>query len=220
MTWDEIKSIQARGVTPERESELWECLFLDLRQIAELLAFVRQKARHPWIYPMFCFAAFTGARISEICRARVEDVQLEQQQVKLREKKKSKTKNTTRTIPLAPPLQDALREWLSRHPGGPHLFCKPRHVQKAHSSYVPLSRLPAEKHFKLTLAGSKWERLRGWHVFRHSFASNLARSGKVSQAYVDNLMGHQTEEMRRRYQHLFPENLRNAVTMLSEMYAM
>jgi integrase len=168
---------------------------------------------------MFCFAAFTGARISEICRARVEDVQLDQRQVRVHEKKKSKTKYTTRTVPLAPPLQDALRDWLAGHPGGPYLFCKPRNLRKPDHDQVPLTRFTAEKHFKFTLRRSKWEKLHGWHLFRHSFASNLARSGKVSQSYIDLLMGHQSEEMRRRYQHLFPENVRSAVSVLSEMYA-
>jgi integrase len=217
-TWDEVQSVLALGVPPAREARLWEGLYLDLSQVAEVLAYVRENARYPWIYPMFCLAAYTGARISEICRARVEDVRLDGQQVVLREKKKSQSKNTTRAVPLAPPLRDALREWLAQHPGGPHLFCKPRHVHRPGQDQIPLTRLTAEWHFKETLKGGKWARLRGWHLFRHSFASNLARSGKVSQSYIDLLMGHQTEAMRRRYQHLFPENVRNAVSALSEMY--
>jgi hypothetical protein len=34
-------------------------------------------------------------------------------------------------------------------------------------------------HFGETLAGSKWENLKGWHVFRHSMASILASDGVV-----------------------------------------
>jgi integrase len=51
-------------------------------------------------------------------------------------------------------------------------------------------------------------------VLRHSFASNLARTGRVCQAEIDDLMGHQTEEMRLRYRHLFPEDKRRAVDVL------
>jgi site-specific recombinase XerD len=83
-----------------------------------------------------------------------------------------------------------------RHPGGPHLFCKPAHVRKENQRQVPLTRLLAERHFKLTLHESKWASLSGWHLFRHSFASNLARSGRVDQAYIDELLGHQTTQMR------------------------
>src|SRR5262249_54541709 len=124
-----------------------------------------------------------------------------------------------RTVPLAAPLAEALKEWLARHPGGSHLFCKPAHLQKANQKHVPLNRQLAQRHFTMTLQGSKWANLHGWHLFRHSFASNLARSGRVSQAYIDELMGHQTVEMRERYRHQFPDQVRGAVAVLSELYA-
>lgn len=57
---------------------------------------------------------------------------------------------------------------------------------------------------------SKWSVLRGYHVMRHSFASNLAAAG-TDQRVIDELMGHTTEEMRKRYRHLFPEQKDAAV---------
>lgn len=53
-------------------------------------------------------------------------------------------------------------------------------------------------HFKSTLAASPWENVRGFHVLRHSFASHAAAEG-IDQRMIDEWMGHQTEEMRRRY---------------------
>lgn len=47
-------------------------------------------------------------------------------------------------------------------------------------------------------------------MFRHSFASNAARAG-VQEAVIDAWLGHTTEEMRRRYRHLFPEQHRSAI---------
>ncbi|MBY0459079.1 MAG: site-specific integrase, partial [Gemmataceae bacterium] len=58
--------------------------------------------------------------------------------------------------------------------------------------------------------GSKWHVLRGYHAFRHSFASNLAAAG-VDQRVIDELMGHTTVEMQKRYRHLFPDQRRQAV---------
>jgi integrase len=58
--------------------------------------------------------------------------------------------------------------------------------------------------------GSKWEHIRGFHVFRHSFASNLAAAG-VDQRMIDEWMGHQTEAMRKRYRHLLPDQRRKAI---------
>ena len=66
-----------------------------------------------------------------------------------------------------------------------------------------LSRTEASNHFNHTLAGTKWEHLTGWHVFRHSFASNCAAAG-IDQRLIDSWLGHTTEEMRRRYRHLIP----------------
>ena len=68
---------------------------------------------------------------------------------------------------------------------------------------TPVTRDEAHDHFKRTLKGSKWELLRGWHIFRHSFISLLASKG-VDQRLIDSFVGHTTEEMRRRYRHLYP----------------
>ena len=32
----------------------------------------------------------------------------------------------------------------------------------------------ASHHLDRTLAGTNWEKIRGWHIFRHSFISNCA----------------------------------------------
>ena len=58
--------------------------------MAELLEYVRENARHGWIYPMFCFAAHTGARRSEILRSRIADFDFQAGSVLIREKKRVK----------------------------------------------------------------------------------------------------------------------------------
>ena len=60
------------------------------------------------------------------------------------------------------------------------------------------------------MKGPKWHVLRGYHAFRHSFASNLADAG-VDQRVTDELMGHSTVEMQKRYRHLFLDQRRAAV---------
>jgi hypothetical protein len=73
-----------------------------------------------------------------------------------------------------------LKEWLERHPGGQTLFGQEEAVTRSktkRSTSTPLTRDEAHDHFKRTLAGSKWQVLRGWHVLRHSFASNCAAKG-------------------------------------------
>jgi integrase len=71
MTWKQIERAIAAG---GNEDELWDCLYLSVAEILEPLAYVKEHTTHPFIYPMFCFAAFTGARRSEMLRAQVVDL--------------------------------------------------------------------------------------------------------------------------------------------------
>jgi integrase len=213
MTWQEIeRRIHAGGLTDQQRAELWDALFLTLPEIDDLLDYVRSAARQPWIYPMFVFAAHTGARRSEMIRAQVADVDFEAGTVLIREKKRARGNRTTRRVPLSSRLAEVLREWLGRHPGGQALFGQGAAVARSkskRSGATPLTRDEAHDHFKRTLAGSKWEVLKGWHVLRHSFASNCAARG-VDQRLIDSWLGH-TTEIRRRYLHLIPSDERQAL---------
>jgi integrase len=215
-TWQEIERQVARGVTASEERALWDCVFLTLPEIAELLEYVKATARHGFIYPMFCFAAHTGARRSEILRTRINDVDLEAATVCIHERKRSKDRRTSRRVALTPFLVRVLKEWLATHPGGQYLFCHELEVWRSKTKrveYVPVTRDEASDHFKRTLAGSKWERLRGWHVFRHSFVSNCAAKS-IDQRVIDEWTGHQTDDMRRRYRHLFPHQQQTAIRLV------
>ena len=91
---------------------------------------------------------------------------------------------------------------LKCHPVGQLTICS--------ESNLPLTAQLAAHHFRWAVDGSKWEVLKGWHVLRHSFASNCA-SKCVDQRLIDEWMGHQTEEMRRRYRHLIPNQQQAAI---------
>lgn len=209
MAWEEIQRRIGRGGLSDGEvGELWEALFLRESEIGELLKTVRAKARalprFRFIYPMLVFCAYTGARRSEAFRCRIDDVS---NSILLREKKRSQDQTVTfREIPQHRQLRSILDDWIVNHPGGQFLFCK--------NGQQPIDDRTSRLAFKAVTKDSKWEVLRGFHVFRHSFASNLARHS-VDQYKIDEMMGHQTDEMRRRYRHLFPEDRKSAVEVLS-----
>ncbi len=213
-TLEEIgRQIKAGGLVVGEEDGLWAGLYLTLPEVSELLAHVKWNAAHPWIYPMICTAAHAGVRRSELLRMRVADVDLEGGTLLVREKKKAQGTRTTRRVPLSPLLSETLREWRSAHPGGTYLFFQspglPR-GRSARTSAGAVTRDEAHDHFRRTLAGSRWEVVRGWHVLRHSFASNCAASG-VDQRLIDEWMGHTTDAMRKRYRHLRPDLQRQAI---------
>lgn len=216
-TWGEIQRRIARGGLSEAEqAELWDCLFLTLPEIDELLAFVKQSARWPFVYPMFVFAGHTGARRSEMVRSEIDDFDFAGGTVLIREKKRVRGKLSTRRVPLSPALVETMREWFAKHPGGRYAFCLDCRLprgRKTREIGSPITRDEAHDHFKRTLAGSKWEKLRGWHVFRHSFCSNCAAKG-IDQRIINAWVGHQTEEMVRRYRHLIPNQQQEAIRLV------
>jgi len=217
MTWKEIEMIITRGgLTEEQKDQLWSCLFLTASEIQEVLDHVKRVARHPFIFPMFVFVGHTGARRSEILRSQVDDFDFESHTVLIREKKRNHDKSLTyRRVRMSDLLAGTMQEWFAQHPGGQFTICEPVRIMrgKTRAIGVPLTRSEAHDHFKRTLKGSKWEKIRGFHVFRHSFASNLAAAG-VDQRLIDEWMGHQTEEMRRRYRHLFPDQQQKAIELV------
>ena len=208
MTRQEIEAIIARGgLTEDDESRLWEAVYLESAEVAQVLEHVRKNAQHPFIYPMMVFVAHTSARRSEMVRSMIEDIDFRTGTVVLREKKKSRTKAMTyRRVDMSPLLHEVMQDWMKQHPGGQQTFCQLRGFR----CVTPLTLWQAQHHLKQTTKESKWSFIKGFHVFRHSFASNLAAAG-VDQRIIDEFMGHQTEEMRRRYRHLFPAQRKAAI---------
>jgi len=118
--------------------------------------------------------------------------------------KRKRGRSSYRAVDVNSTLATIMRGWLTNHPGGQHVLCK---------DGEPLTVDMARDHFKRALAGSKWAVIPGFHTFRHSFASILASQG-VDETTIDRWMGHQTQEQRERYRHLFPKNRKRAIELL------
>ena len=206
-TWDQItRKIERGGLTETQKSLLWECLWLDQEQTMECLAWVRENASHPFLYPMFAFAAFTGARRSEMLRSEQDDWDFETGLVTIRQKKADKSKTfTRRTAPIHPALRGLMEDWFKVRPGGNWTLCMP--------DGRPVIPQTASEFLRTTLKGGKWSVLHGWHTFRHSLASNMASAG-VDQRLINGILGHHTEEMERRYRHLLPRKQADALQSL------
>jgi integrase len=197
-TWAEIETIIKKGgLTDVEQRDLWDCLFLTEKEVGNFLTFVEKNGAAPWLYPALAIAALTGARRSEIMRSEICDFDFTRGIATLREKKRQQSKSMSyRTVEIHPRLATILQAWFANHPGGKYTVCiKPN---------TPLVPHEALRTFEQTVAGSKWAVLRGWHVLRHSFASICAMKG-LRESTINSWMGHETESMKQRYRHLFPD---------------
>lgn len=217
LTLTEVEKRIARGgYTSDEQATLWESVFLSLDEIADLLAHVKRVAQQPFLYPMFVFAAHTGARRSEIIRSHVDDIEFVSGTVLIQERKRIRGKHSSRRVPLSPTLTSTLADWLRVHPGGTASFAQSAEVlrsKKERTLPEPLSPHEVHDHFKRALNGSRFAKLRGWHVFRHSFCSNCAARG-VDQRVINSWVGHQTEDMVQRYRHLLPNQNHEAMRLV------
>jgi integrase len=213
-TWTEIeRRTTAGGLSTAEERELWDALYLTLPDIEALLGYAKENATQPWLYPLLSLAAHTGARRSEMLRVLIPDVDFRNSTILIREKKRSHEKRTTRRVPMTSFLANVFEQWLSAHPGGQHLFSQSTSVSRSKTKRIgptPVTTDEAHDHFKRTLAASKWAVLRGYHIFRHSFISLCATRG-VDQRFIDEWVGHQTEEQRKRYRHLLPSTQQEVI---------
>lgn len=195
-TWQQIVRQIKRGGS----KELWESVYLMSSEITDLLEHVKAQATVPWLYPMFVCAAHTGMRRSELIRSEAEDFDFEAGLVKVREKKKDRSKQVTfRHVPMSDLVRSVMRAYLKTHPDSPSAF-----VTGPKGDQSRPARQTVVAAYKSVLEGSKWAVLPGWHTLRHSFISNCASQG-VDQRFIDSWAGHQTEEMSRRYRHLLPD---------------
>jgi integrase len=194
---------RTRGLTEAEAAPFWDALFLTAPEVEEFLGFAEKAARFAWVPPAMRFAAHTGARRSEVIRVRPGDVG--GGYVHLRERKRNRASHTTRRVPLSPGLGAALEAWAAVRPDSPCLFCR--------ADGAPLTVGSMSHHFEQTLLGSAWAVVRGWHVLRHSFASNCAAAG-VDQRLIDAWMGHQNPRTAARYRHLIPSAEATALALV------
>ena len=211
LTWTEVEAAIARTKPDEAGQEaLWDRVFLSTEQVGEFLGWAEGRKVGDgmgWFFPFLAAAAHTGMRRSELMRSQVGDWDLAAGVVTVRERKKSSKQTTYRRVTLTPWLKQVMAAWLDGpvHPGGQLAFCR--------SADTTLKENTVAKRWAAFTRLSKWSVLKGYHVFRHSFASNLARAG-VDTRVIDELMGHQTEAMRKHYQHLQPDQRADAVARL------
>jgi integrase len=198
MDWAEIERRVSAGGDADK---LWECLYLKEDEVEEFMQFAEKAASPDYMHPMLMTAAHAGARRSEMMRARLEDVDLANAKLTIREKKRKRGAYTTRRVDMSKKLVLTLKKHMKRRQGV-YLFGdgeKELTDSQAYESFVAL------------VKETKWSVLKGFHILRHAFISALACNG-IDQRIIDGFVGHTTEEQRLRYRHLFPQVTQNAIS--------
>lgn len=215
-TASEIEEVIKRGgLTDEEAANAWDCLYLSPEEIADLLATVRVNARARSSLMLHAIPAYTGMRRGEVMQLPWADVDLDRGYIIARSRKQSRTnRETTRQIDLHPELKQLLIQGRHECRRGQLVIGDAETLRQLNPDEA--NRLfwqPMRKTAWCLNSSRNWFKI-GFHTYRHSFASNLACRG-VDQRIIDKWMGHQTEEMRKRYQHLFPRHTRSAIECFS-----
>jgi len=200
-TGDEIKELLESGQCSEEEAaRLRRFRYLAGDEIGELL----KLAEGTGLHALLATAAFTGMRLGELLRLGWSDIDFASGRILARGHKGSTSRRESpRYIPLHEKLAEVLSE-RKKHVGESTVFTG--------TDGAPLDKGRWYRLIKKVTDGTDFEGVR-FHALRHSFASNLAAQG-VDQRVIDRFMGHQTEAMRKRYQHLFPDKQQEAIHKL------
>jgi integrase len=192
----------ARIKLPKLNNEVTECL---TKQELDRLF----KTLHKWwnkrVALLVEFAVLTGLRRGELFALKWADVDLENGWIYLRGTKGGKDTQLPVSEKALAVLESAQK--MKPAPDCPNVFPNRRGKQR-------------------TTLGHSWTRIKKkakispefrFHGLRHTFASYLASSGKVSQYTLQKLLTHKTPQMTQRYAHLFDQTLRDGVNLLPEL---
>ena len=196
--WGWIESNPARGVKklPEKNSR---CRILSDGEQRRLL---KECAKDRNLRDVVLLALMTGGRRGEVCELEWKDVELRLGYVTFRN-----TKNgSDRSVPLCDQALKMLRARLVRRRLGSVDWVFP-----AERKSGPID---VSHRFARFCKQAGIEDFR-FHDLRHCVASSLTRAG-VRERQIQEILGHKTAQMTKRYSHLRPSELKPVMEVLSE----
>jgi integrase len=166
--------------------------------------------------PLLVTAVFTGLRASELRGLRLEDIDLKQGQLHVRQRAdhfnvigRPKSRAGSRTIPLGPMVVNTLREWKLRCPASPLAFPTRTGRPVHHKNLIRSALIPAQISAGVVTANGE-AKYTGLHALRHFYASwciNRCADGglELPPKLVQARLGHSSIVMTLdTYGHLFP----------------
>lgn len=143
---------------------------------------------------------YMGLRVSELCKLRIEDVDLEQGMAMILQGKGDKD----RGVPVPEKLLAELRPWIGERRSG-FLFANPRGGKLSSRTVQMMVR-------RLAAVANIPRRVKP-HTLRHSYATHLLDKG-ANIREVQELLGHASVATTEIYTHVSGEKLKKVVNLL------
>ncbi len=152
----------------------------------------------PHLKPILIIAISTGMRRGEVLNLKWEDIDFKTGVIFVRDSKSYES----RVIPMSESLKGALME-LRKHSDNEYLFCN--------GDGTPIESVNRSFHTARRRSGIAYCT---FHCLRHTFATRAVMAG-VDIVTVQELLGHKTIAMTKRYSHPTPEHKKKAVELVS-----
>jgi len=178
--------------------------FFSQEECKDLLAEIKSRSKQ-W-HDICLISLHTGMRLGEIFHLTWGDVDL---QTKMGTARDTKSEGRTRYVYFTEQANDILKSLFRKQRSNEIIF-----LSKTGGEIKEPSDSISRSIEKLGLnfgVSDPRHRAKG-HTFRHTYASWLAQSGKVSLYELKELLGHQTIQQTERYSHLLPEGIKTAAS--------
>jgi integrase len=175
------------------------------------------------------FGLYTGQRLGDLSRLQWQNIDLEQDEIRL------VTSKTGRQLilPIATPLLTHIATLAKQRPPAGYVHARAARVVIAQKKVGTLSRqfydlmadvglVPKKRHRKTDpqdLENRRRERTElSFHALRHT-ATSLMKNAGISPAIVEEFIGHDSKEINRLYTHIETESLRKAAETIPDLGA-
>jgi len=178
--------------------------FLTPEEAHQLLEECKKRTTpHNLIYPIVLLALSTGMRAGEIFKLKVQDVDLEEEIIHIRDTKSGEN----RIAFMSEEVKKEISHLIQGKKGNEYVFCKPdgRPFTEVPDVWKTIIR---DLKFNEGITDPREKVV--FHTLRHTFCSWLAMEG-VPLHVIKELAGHKTIQMTERYAHLMPDIRKKAV---------
>lgn len=159
-----------------------------------------------WVRPLAQIALNTGMRVSEVCDMKWANLDFDQRQIRIPHGKNHQTRYVPMNLIVIAAVENA-RPFVGPGGNSPYVFANSDHDGK------PYTISGVGKAFKRACRKAGIDGAT-FHTLRHTFVSILVQRG-VPERVIRRIVGHSSSQMTDRYAHLAPENMKDAIDLLT-----